>query len=185
MEKSVGKASDTAAAKGRRDYFQGYYEENRDGINRKRKRRYHSDPEYKESVLNSSQRYRDKHRTAPKIRLPRYSLPSVEKAGDGSEIKLFSVGAFATFLNRSVQAITHWEKGGVLPQTPYRDSRGHRFYTKEMMVVVRDVVGERRRLYPVEGINEKIRHGWVDLGVPMGAKTMEAALAKTKAVVSK
>lgn len=167
-------------AEGRSEYFRDYYESNRDDINRKRKRRYHTDPEYKKSVLMASQNYRDKHRSPPKIKLPRYSAPTVEETGDGGEVMLFSVGAFARFLTRSVQAITHWEKGGVLPPTPYRDDRGHRFYTRPMMDTVKTIVGDRRRLYPVAGIYDEISRGWVAAGVPMSAKTLKEALSKTK-----
>jgi len=173
-------AKPAVADDGRSEYFKDYYAENRDVINRKRKRRYHTDPDYKGSVLMASQKYRDRHRKPPKIRLPRYSSPMVEKAGDGGEVMLFSVGAFATFLTRSVQAITHWEKNSVLPETPYRDGRGHRFYTHPMMAKVKELVGDRRRLFPVAGIFEQIKAGWVELGVPMAASSMEEALKKTK-----
>lgn len=164
---------------GRSEYFREYYSTNRGSINDKRKQRYHSDPAYRERVLESSRKYRDKNRVVPKIRMPRFANPMVKKTGDGGEIQLFSVGAFGAFLSRSVQAISHWEKGGVLPPTPYRDSRGHRHYTTAMMAVVKEVVGDRRRLFPVEGIYERIEAGWKELGVPVGAKSMKSALART------
>lgn len=180
MSKADGESGVEVDPKGSRsDYFKEYYETNRSDINTKRMRRYHTDPEHKERVLKSSRRYRDKNRTAPKIRIPRFSTPMVKEAGDGNEIKLFSVGAFAVFLSRSVQAISHWEKGRVLPHTPYRDGRGHRHYTPNMMYVVKEVVGDRRRLFPVAGIFDRIEAGWKELGIPVGAKNMVEALAKT------
>jgi DNA-binding transcriptional MerR regulator len=164
------------------DYYVEYYEANGDDINQKRRERYDNDPEYRDRVLMASQKYRDANRRPVTARRPRHAVPVAKDVGCGGQILLWSVGAFATYVRRSVQTISHWEEVGFLPRTPYCDSRGHRHYTKEMMVVVSEEVAEKRRLFPVdEEMRQRIEDGWRALGVPLGETGgMKKALAKTK-----
>lgn len=165
-------------------YFEEYYRENKDKVNAERRRKYQADPGYRERVLRASRDYRKRQRDdEDRVRLPRYQTPVSRETGDGGLLQLFSVGAFAAFLGRSVQAINHWEKAAVLPPTPYRDERGFRYYTHEMMEVVREAVGSKRRLFPVdENMRRDIQRRWKDLGVPVEAEDMEHALAGTATV---
>jgi hypothetical protein len=165
-------------------YFDKYYEEKKDDINRKRKDRYHNDPDYRKRVLKASRDYRDKKRReqGPRVRMPRHQIPLVRRV-QGGEIQLFSVGFFALRLGRSVQSLNHWEKTEpypLLPVTPYRDERGFRYYTIEMMDVVKRVIGKKRRLFPVDRkMFHQIKKGWAELGVPVNRKSLESALEGT------
>jgi hypothetical protein len=165
-------------------YFEEYYERNKADINRKRKKRYHTDPAYRDRVLKASQDYRENKRKeqAPRTRVPRYQIPRVFEVKGGT-ISLLSVGFFALRLGRSVQSINHWEKTEphpLLPVTPYRDSRGFRYYTVEMMDVVKKVIGGKRRLFPVDReMFYEIKEGWKELGVPVNHKRLESALKAT------
>lgn len=159
-------------------YFKGYYAEKKDEILENRKKRYNEDSEYREKVLQSSRDYREEQRKEPRVKTPRYQKPLVGTAPDGREIQLFSVGALAMFLGRSVQAINHWEKNGLIPRTPYRDERQFRFYTPPMMAAIKEEVGTKRRLFPVDPeMRDKIRQKWESQGVPFeydGTDPMEA-----------
>jgi len=162
-------------------YFEEYYKLNKDSVNAERRRKYHKDPSYRERVLKASCKYRESQRdNEGRIRLPRYQTPLEAEAGDGGALQLFSVGAFAVYLGRSVQAITHWERAGLLPPTPYKDERGFRYYTQGQMEVVRSAVGSRRRLFPAsENMCADILKRWKGLGVPVNAKSMASALSRT------
>lgn len=162
-------------------YFDEYYAKNKEKVNAERRRKYKENPEYRDRVLKASRDYRKRQRDdEDRVRLPRYQTPVVKDTGDGGAVQLFSVGAFASYLGRSVQAINHWEKSEILPPTPYRDGRGFRYYTRDMMEVVRQAVGTKRRLFPVdENMRTDILRLWKDLGVPVKAQSMEAALAST------
>lgn len=162
-------------------YFEEYYGKNKDKVNAERRRKYQADSGYRERVLRASRDYRKRQRDdEDRVRLPRYQTPIAKEAGDGGTLQLFSVGAFAAYLGRSVQAINHWEKADVLPPTPYRDERGFRYYTREMMEIVREAVGSKRRLFPVdEHMRRDIQHQWAALGVPVKAKDMGQALDQT------
>lgn len=149
-------------------YFQGYYQENKDTILKARRDRYASDPEYREKVLKSSREYRRNQRREPRVKTRRYQKPIIKTSADGTEVQLCSVGALAIRLQRSVQAINHWQKKELIPDTPYRDGRGFRFYTPAMMDAISVEVGSKRRLFPVDpDMRERIRQQWAALGVPV------------------
>lgn len=161
-------------------YFEKYYAENKGKVNAKRKIKYYADSGYRARVLKASQEYRDEHRDVDRVRMPRFQTPTVAEAGDGGDIVLFSVGAAAAYLDRSIQAMNHWERAGILPHTPYRDERGFRFYTMEMMAAVCQIVGNKRRLFPVDpDMHDRILKAWRDGGVPVKAQSMKTALAST------
>ncbi len=149
-------------------YFEQYYASNRETINEKRRTKYASDDGYRDRVLMASRDYRKRQRGG-KVRVPRYKKPTILQTGDGKgEIRLFSVGALAHFLSRSVQSVNHWEKIGILPRTPYRDDRSRRFYTPAMMYDVRVQVGTKRRLFPVDPeMHSIIAAAWASHGVPV------------------
>lgn len=149
-------------------YFKGYYAENKAEILDARKKRYADDPVYRDKVLKSSQDYRKKQRKEQRVKTRRYQKPISETSADGTQVRLCSVGALAILLQRSVQALNHWAKRGLLPDTPYRDARGFRFYTTAMMEAIKDEVGAKRRLFPVDAeMPDKIRQKWAASGVPV------------------
>lgn len=163
-------------------YYDEWYDKNKDDVAKRRKERYENDPEYQQTVLKRSADYRKRQREVSQVRVPRHQRPRMFKL-NGSEVALYSIGAFAAYINRSVQSINHWETNGLLPRTPYRQGeRGFRFYSAEMMEVVRRIVGNKRRLYPVdESMGDEIRQAWADLGVPMDCDDgIEAALQQSE-----
>lgn len=167
------------------DYFRKYYEENRDEINRKRRQRYNNDDDYRDRSLAASKRYREKRRKKGRVRVARLGQARSHETGDGGKIQLFSVGVFSSFIGRSAQSLSHWERRGIMPYTPYRDTRGYRLYSRGMMQVVKDEVGDKRRLFPVdEEMITRISDAWADMGIPvdLAEETVELdyALAKTE-----
>lgn len=163
-------------------YYAEWYEQNKEKLAEKRKKRYEEDPEYKQKVLDQSASYREKNRKEPRVKLPRHRKPKSYTLSDGTEIQMFSVGAFAMYIGRSVQSVNHWEREGLLPKTPYRrGARGFRLYSVPMMEVVKEVVGDRARLFPVDPeMGNKIRQKWEAAGVPVECKDgLEAALKLT------
>jgi hypothetical protein len=165
-------------------YFGEWYEKNKEDVAERRKKKYEDDPEYREKVLQRSSDYRERQREVSQVRVPRHQRPrmfSVEESD--AEVPLYSIGAFAAYINRSVQSINHWEGNGLLPRTPYRvGKRGFRYYSAEMMEVVRRIVGNKRRLFPVdESMGKAIRDAWGALGVPMDCDGgVEEALRQSK-----
>ena len=174
----------------RKDYYADWYQRNKGRISDKRKAAYHEDDEYREKVLAQSAEHRERQRSAPRVKIPRHQVPKKYKTGDGGEVVLYSIGFFAMFISRSVQSINEWEKPdpkknkpAILPKTPYiQGSRKFRFYTREMMEAVKEMVGTKRRLYPVDPeMYDKIAAAWEASGVPVDCEGgMEEALKLTK-----
>jgi hypothetical protein len=167
----------------RKDYYAYWYQQNKDRISDKRKRAYNEDPDYKEKVLSQSAEHRERQRAESRVKIPRHQVPKKYKTGDGGKVVLFSIGFFAMFISRSVQSINEWERNGILPRTPYiQGTRRFRFYTQAMMEAVKEHVGTKRRLYPVDPeMYDKIASAWKESGVPVGCEDgMKVALKKTK-----
>lgn len=166
------------------EYQQRYYKEHKDEIAEKRQAIYRKDPERKARMLDQSAKHREKKRTRHKAKFPRHRLPKRHKAGDGGEVLLYSIGAFATFLGRSVQSLNTWEKDlGVLPPTPYRlGQKGFRFYTMPMMRVVKVLVGNKKRLFPIDPQwRSQLEDQWRRSGVPLGCDSgIDDALVQTR-----
>lgn len=165
-------------------YFTKWYKENKDERNARRRERYADDPEYRAQVVERSREQRERKRKVPKVRLPRFQKPKREELPDGSVIHLYSVGAFAKLIGRSIQSISHWENKGLIPETPYRDSRGFRYFTRSMMAVVIREIDGRRRLFPANPeMYSRIESAWRELGVPVGeADSWDEAIEKTRAM---
>lgn len=171
----------------RKEYYSDWYQANKARISDKRKIAYQGDPDYREKVLSQSAEHRERQRSAPRVKVPRHQVPKRYKTGDGGEVVLFSIGFFAMFISRSVQSINEWEKDdkrpAILPKTPYiQGSRKFRFYTQAMMESVKELVGTKRRLYPIDPeMFTKIETAWSESGVPVDCEDgMEEALIRTK-----
>ena len=163
-------------------YYKQWYAENKEDVADRRKTKYEDDLEYRDAVLQRSSDYRERQREVSQVRVPRHQKPRMFEL-NGAEVALYSIGAFAAYINRSVQSINHWETNGLLPRTPYRvGKRGFRYYSAEMMEVVRRIVGNKRRLFPVDkAMGAEIREMWEALGVPVDCDDgIEAALLKSK-----
>lgn len=170
------------SANPRKEYYSDWYQANKKRISEKRKAAYKSQPGYKEKVLGQSAQHRERQRSAnPRVKIPRHQVPKKYKTGDGGEVVLYSIGFFSMFISRSVQSINEWEKSGILPKTPYiQGSRKFRFYTQAMMDAVREMVGTKRRLYPVDPqMFEKLTAEWVAAGVPVNCEEFDSALRQT------
>jgi DNA-binding transcriptional MerR regulator len=118
--------------------------------NEKRRSRYAGDSEYREKVRgwNDSGRLRAKaaERGAVKIRPSSGSWKTVEIEIDGVLTRVFTVGALARAIGKGVSTIRMWERNGVLPETPYRSSKGDRLYTLEMVEAVREAMRKSGKL---------------------------------------
>jgi DNA-binding transcriptional MerR regulator len=164
--------SETQATKEEKDrakrdesYFQQWYQEHGDQLNKSRKRRYQDDPAYRERVLVQNRDARKRRRVeqleerkkenaARKTRVNRswktHDVSITDEAGEVHTTKLFTIGAAAKMLKCSVQAIRLWERKGILPETPLRGSKrgskGDRLYTADMIEMFREVLEEKGHL---------------------------------------
>ena len=63
-------------------------------------------------------------------------MPAVKKEftlPNGDKIELFYIGALASALGRSTNAIRKWEISGVIPDPCFKDELGRRLYSQEQI----------------------------------------------------
>jgi|WetSurMetagenome_2_1015567.scaffolds.fasta_scaffold08587_6 DNA-binding transcriptional MerR regulator len=125
-----------------------------DDTNSKRRQKYSEDPEYRERVRSGNSRYREQVRSRARveklhaIRVARSSAAwkTVEIEIDGVLTRVFTVGALAKAVGKSVSTIRMWERNGSLPPTPYKTAQGERLYTLEMVESVRNALRRSGKL---------------------------------------
>lgn len=142
-------------------YFSGWYAKNGEKLNEGRRNRYETDQTYRDAVLKRNRDARQKRkvevdkekaqeRKATKVRVGSRGWKTVEvdmeHDGETSSATLFTIGALARTLGRSVQAIRLWEKRKELPVTPIRNAKGDRLYTLEMVDQIREIMAAKGKV---------------------------------------
>jgi hypothetical protein len=115
-----------------------YYERNREKILKKNKLRYKTDPEFRQSKINATNKYRrkvsslkKKFKTEKKLKEKYWAVLEVQgKVQECCDIRFLS-----GVLNREVQTIRRWERHGNFPKTFMFKSR--RFYTKKHFLMIK------------------------------------------------
>ena len=144
-EERVG--SDVANA-----YYASWYSAHKTELADKRKQRYHSDPKYRQEVLDrSKKRYQTLRQKKLSERAKNPEPPRTRgrnkpqtKTVDGIEVDLFSVSEFADRVDRNVQTITKWEQDRVIPPPTWIDEYGRRWYSDDHMDIVASTALEFR-----------------------------------------
>ena len=151
--------------------FKAWYEDNGDKLNKSRRDRYNTDPEYKKKVLAQNKASREKRRKAQaetkaaerkaqKFQARARPWKTVERLikdekGKEQLVKVFTIGALARALGCSVQAVRLWERQGVIPPTPIRSGKGDRLYTVEQMEMIQQLLKQQGKLD-----ENKVREGF-------------------------
>lgn len=167
--------------------FKDWYQQNKDDLNKSRRSRYKTDPEYREQVrkLNKEsrarrrqlkeqeQRERKKHIRNPVPDNPWRTVDVVLSENDPA-VRFFTIGALAQRLGCSVQVVRLWEASGVIPPTQFRDSRGRRLYTADGIEnIVKLVRAQGRGRRADDGLlTSRIRPVEVTVRTPQGTTTV-------------
>ena len=167
--------------------YKGWYENNKDKLSEKRRKRYNEDKKYRDKVLAQNKAYRDRKSqeqeqdkegdSKPKVRIPKHRKPvslSVKVHGKQVAAQLVHVGAFARAISRSVPTIHQWERVGLLPKTPYYlkgENKRERLYTSDMIRVVIGVLGKRGTTVSSTDptFHKEIVDGWTKVGTVLEA----------------
>jgi len=141
-------------------YFRNWYEKNGDDLNERRRSRYHTDSAYRAKVMEQNRQARQKRRADRQLRTQatrearqfqpirawREVLIPLEVEGETCSIPMFTIGALAGAFGKSVQAVRLWERQGILPETPLRNTKGDRLYTLEMIETALRMLEARGRV---------------------------------------
>lgn len=141
--------------------YSAWYEANKATFNEDRKNRYKTDPVYRAKVLAWNRESRKKNREAEakeraeeakaaKVTLNPRRFKTVRMTidvnGKPVETDVYSIGALALYLNRSIQVLRLWEAEGVIPETPHRNEKGDRFYTRRQLQDIHKILTKTGRL---------------------------------------
>jgi len=134
--------------------FSQWYASNGERLNENRRNRYHTDPEYRQRVLEKNRESRRKRREESlKNRPPKppkdpndRKWKTVSVRYEGKKQEAYTIGALAQKLGCSIQAIRLWERQGVIPNAPLRSPTGDRLYTPEAVKEIRATLKKKGRL---------------------------------------
>jgi DNA-binding transcriptional MerR regulator len=138
-------------------YFKEWYGKNGDKLNKTRKSRYHTDPEYREKVLEQNREARKRRRQealeekrkehgARQLRTTNNWKTVEVQTPDGESAQLYTIGAAAKIIGCSVQALRLWERRRIIPPTEMRYSKGDRLYTLEQIDTIKLILQQQGRL---------------------------------------
>ncbi len=162
-EETIEEVTDQEPKSSDSDYFQRWYEKNGRTLNRERKAKYHSDPTYREKVLEQNRAARAKKRDearAARVHSGGNERTMVAKSwktrpmeltldsGEDVVVQGFTIGAVAAILGCSVQAIRLWERKGILPATDFRYQGRDRLYPWELIDEYQEILKRTGRLDP-------------------------------------
>lgn len=137
--------------------YKKWYAENKGELNRQRRRRYQTDPVYRQSVLDAQAHEKEvvEVRSKPRTR-SRYLRPKLVVIG-GKEVLVMSLGVLADALGVTGEAVTLWVRDGVVPPATWVDSIGRRWFSATYIKVLKTTP----RVHPLsewaKKLKEKVR----------------------------
>jgi len=83
----------------------------------------------------------------------------------GKAYTVFWVGDLATEVGRSSRTVGCWCRSGVLPESPFRSPRGDRYFTSEMIGVIKAAVAKCGGAnLDLQSFTKEVKEGWAKLG---------------------
>lgn len=119
------------------------WRENRDLAERtldKRRERYATDPDYRESIKESVRRRREETRGSDRKRS--FNRDKVIVI-DGVGVRLLSSGKVASVLGISPRTLSQWEKKNIIPINRAKDAIGRRWYPASFVDFLMELIGFR------------------------------------------
>lgn len=129
-----------------------------DKRNERRRNRYARDEWYRERV-KEIRRKSYKSSMEPLVARDPKKLEPDAKSGNTD---LFHEKKLAYCLHKSVQTVRLWISKRFIPDTPFRDENGTRFYTLKMIEDVVEVVGVNRRIKKLSNVYVDLEKRWSD-----------------------
>jgi hypothetical protein len=136
-------------------YFKDWYERNKEDLNRRRREKYHTNPDYRKTqIQNAKKRYsEDQSRSVVADR-------RVLRNDDGQ--RFWSIGVLSETINRTIQTIRGYHRNDFIPSPTHYDSRGWRLYTSHQINLLQRVFRDfdERRLKNLSDVRRELYANW-------------------------
>lgn len=156
----------------RSEYQKAYYESRKEELSRKRKEKYHSDPEYRASVIRRSVEYRKKLQNDRKTLVQLGVIPDARKflrrefvVFKGKEVPAYGICHVADVVGRNRRTIKLWVDTGIIPDTGFKSKWGSMLFTEEMVDVIHQCVSTVDRVRVDSDMRDRIIEGWKGIGL--------------------
>lgn len=111
--------------------FEEWWKENRGWVNRERRRRYKSDPEYRRKLLEMQKKPVVVTKVVMKPRSRSRYLCPVWITVAGTEMQVLSLGVLADRLGVSDELLRYWIRTGAIPPATWVNSEGRQFVSRK------------------------------------------------------
>jgi hypothetical protein len=120
---------------GRRDYYQQWYDKNRDARNDRRRARYEKDADLRARERERVRKYRAQQQDPAEVGRMFREL-------DGTRHEVFRVGDVAEDIGAHASVIRRYEKQGAIPLPSFPGE--HRLYTKHQVSLIAEICNFKR-----------------------------------------
>ena len=110
-------------------YYKDWYARNKEKLSVERRKKYHTDPEYRQSILEKGKEWREKtgySRVGSGQVGPR-PVRSIEVNGEA--VTVYTIGYLSKLIGVKPQTIRAWIKRQILPETKHKDRGKNRLWT--------------------------------------------------------
>lgn len=136
------KKSAEAVKQHKSDYYQKWYEKNREKVQAQRAEKYRTDATYRNSALERSRQWWRAKSRKERVRHKEESVETESRNVCGKLMDVLSSGSFAKAIGYSHATVYEWRSGGVLPPPTLRDENGAYWYSWDYTSMVDNVLQE-------------------------------------------
>lgn len=153
----------------RTEYYQDWYEKNREELLARRREKYASDKGHAEKCRKRARRYRKEVRTGARKKPEEGAARGpISVQVRGEILEAWTIPWLADGIERSVQTVNYWTKHGLFPDTPIKTPGGNRLYTEDMITAVKEILDQREGglvSRTDKDFHRQIKARWKKLGV--------------------
>lgn len=125
-------------------YSRDYYRANADRIRARKRERYAKDPVVRARMKRAVKKHREKQKNQPRKNKPMTEFVKFPD-GTGGMVEMLTISQLAEVVGLKTPTLRKWERENVIPASLYRTPGGHRRYTRDQAIVIRDTYSEFRQ----------------------------------------
>lgn len=135
--------------------YKEWYDENRDRLSIKRKRRYWSNEKHREAIRGRARSYYNSHKKHPTCSI-------MIKADEDGNL-YYTIGKLSRLIHKAECTIRKYHLMGIFPKIDHFDSRGWRLYSQKQVKLIVKVFRDfkRKKLRTLQDVKKELHKNWV------------------------